>query len=295
METKKPLGCQTQATFSERIIVGGMITPSAVKSKEEVIMLSIKKRQARFREYCKAYSAFIALYPFTAENLFEEKWLYINPCYQISSYGRVKSFCKGKIKILKPLLSNGGYLYVPLYNGERKSQDNFFIHRLVADFFIPNPESKPQVNHVDGCKFNNYVGNLAWCTVSENQLHALAMGLKKTPRGEENYQAGVSNLQAEQIRAMYIPYSKEFGTEAIGKMFGLNGATVRNIVQGKSYKTAGGKRHEKTAPRPRVPEEIRQKIRDEYIKKDKEHGALALGKKYGINYHTVLIIVQENS
>ena len=68
-------------------------------------------------------------------------------------------------KEIKPYL-NGGYMTVKLkVNGLKIMR----VHRLVAMAFIPNPENKPCVDHIDGNKLNNYVDNLRWCTIGENQ------------------------------------------------------------------------------------------------------------------------------
>lgn len=98
--------------------------------------------------------------------------------YQVSNTGKIKSLKfnhSNKEKIIKGNKENLGYLVVTLYkDGNRK---NFKIHRLVAEAFISNPKSLPQVNHIDGNKQNNRIDNLEWCTAKENTIHAHKIGL----------------------------------------------------------------------------------------------------------------------
>lgn len=104
--------------------------------------------------------------------------------YQVSNLGNVKSLCYGARnirksnvhKILKHSPNNWGYHKVQLYK-DGKSQ-MLYIHRLVASLFIPNPENKEQVNHIDGNKANNKVSNLEWATSKENLHHAEKLGLR---------------------------------------------------------------------------------------------------------------------
>ena len=98
--------------------------------------------------------------------------------YQISNLGNVKSLIRSSTNaiIMKPKLSTSGYYSVMLYkDGTHKT---FYVHRLAALSFIPNPDNKPQVNHKDGNKLNNTLENLEWVTISENQKHAISHGLR---------------------------------------------------------------------------------------------------------------------
>lgn len=86
--------------------------------------------------------------------------------YQVSTYGRVKSLKYGKERILKTNKNSRGYLMVGL--SIKSKTYSKVIHRLVAQAFIPNPDNKCDVNHIDEDKTNNNVNNLNWMTRSEN-------------------------------------------------------------------------------------------------------------------------------
>ena len=81
--------------------------------------------------------------------------------------------------VLKPYIpQNNPYYKVGLYVRPLHKTKHLAVHRLVAMAFIPNPENKPCVNHIDGNKLNDHVTNLEWVTFQENTLHALRTGLK---------------------------------------------------------------------------------------------------------------------
>ena len=84
--------------------------------------------------------------------------------YQISPEGEVYSYYKNRL--LNPVTNSSGYKVVLLYKDKKPTL--FYVHRLVAQAFIPNPNNLPQINHLDEDKTNNNVSNLAWCTCKEN-------------------------------------------------------------------------------------------------------------------------------
>ena len=118
--------------------------------------------------------------------------------YEVSSNGDVKSIerivtdvngIKHHIKehtmkatITKDRNGNDGYYVVNLHKNGKSCV--MCVHVLVAMAFIQNPLNLPTVNHIDGCKSNNTVENLEWTSYSENNTHALKMGLR-SPRGTQ--------------------------------------------------------------------------------------------------------------
>lgn len=106
--------------------------------------------------------------------------------YMVSNMGRVMSLhClskEAKLKgiqekiILKNVMSSSGYYHVGLSKNGKKIM--WSTHVLVASAFIPNPENKPSVNHIDGNRLNNTAENLEWATYKENQQHAIRTGLR---------------------------------------------------------------------------------------------------------------------
>jgi hypothetical protein len=174
----------------------------------------------------------------------EEIWKDINGYegfFMISNQGRVKSLdrviehtnhglCLIKGKLRKLPISDKGYHKVGL-NKDGKTK-KFAVHRLVAQAFIPNPESKPQVNHIDGVKTNNNVSNLEWVTNYENAYHAIDMGLHNN-KGAKN---GNSKLNKEDVIAIKGKLNKEGNNIVeLAKEYSVGYTAIYNILKGISW------------------------------------------------------------
>lgn len=94
--------------------------------------------------------------------------------YAVTEDGRVWSYKNSKW--LKPLPCGQGYLKVELYKNKKKT--SFFVHRLVAIAFLPNPENLPDVNHKDEDKTNNDISNLEWMTRQANVAYSNAKAIR---------------------------------------------------------------------------------------------------------------------
>lgn len=166
--------------------------------------------------------------------------------YQVSNKGNVKGldryvkhnyggYALRKSKLLKKNIQELGYLKVRLRNNPKDSCQ--FIHRLVAEAFIHNPEKKPQVNHKNAVKTDNRVENLEWCTSKENIKHSHIMGLQTTEsvHGENSHFAKLTEQEVISIRDEYN-YSKSITHKVLGLKYGVSGPTISNIVLRKTWK-----------------------------------------------------------
>lgn len=153
------------------------------------------------------------------EQFINEEWkvVEINPNYLVSNYGRVKTidhpvWCKvnnsysiRKGRFCKPS-NNNSKKYWRVGIQINNKQKHIAVHRLVATAFIPNPNNLPQINHIDGNKDNNYVGNLEWCDNSYNQKHAFEIGLRDKKKCSLN--CHLRKLSEEEVKYILEEYQK---------------------------------------------------------------------------------------
>jgi hypothetical protein len=131
-------------------------------------------------------------------------------CYEISSRGRIRSYdrvvartrngprtYKGQIR--NSSRHSHGYRSVGLWKNGKGKQ--FLIHRLVAQHFIPNPDTLPDINHIDGVKTNNAWSNLQWCTKSQNTRHGYDNNL--IPSGEKHSSSKLKEVEVCEMRRRY--------------------------------------------------------------------------------------------
>lgn len=151
--------------------------------------------------------------------------------YEVDSSGRVFSVVQSRFKrkeTLKPCEKNG-YLAVNLYKEGKRKQ--YYVHRLIAEAFIPNPENMKEVNHIDCNKHNNSVENLEWCNRIFNLEHSYKNGLKR--RGELHGGHKLTETQVCQIRQLL---SNSVEQKEIARLFHVSQSTISTIKTARHWK-----------------------------------------------------------
>lgn len=141
--------------------------------------------------------------------------------YIVTKDGKVIN--KHNNKILKPQLNGKGYLRVGV-GGKL-----MFVHRLVAEFHVPNPDNNPQVNHKDGNKLNNNADNLEWVTNQENRDHAVGNGLHIHGEG-----CPWACLTEESVK--FIRKHPEIKAKELADLFGVSVSTIKDVRHNVTWK-----------------------------------------------------------
>ena len=167
-----------------------------------------------------------------------EEWRYIpgyEGKYQASSLGRIKSVDRLimrsngerlpiKGRVLKPRFDKCGRACVTVCGVTKR------VHRLIAKTFIPNPDNKPQINHIDSNPSNNAVSNLEWCTRSENMLHAFKFG-HHSHEGERHNRRKLSKSDV-----LYIREHPEIKLTQLAKKYNVTSQCIYSIRNNKTWR-----------------------------------------------------------
>jgi hypothetical protein len=162
------------------------------------------------------------------DELLKPRWKAVaDSFYLISDFGVVRNEKTGRE--LKPYPNNKGYLYVELQiKGDQK---RFYIHRLVAQYFVDGYKDGLVVNHKDCDKQNNYYQNLEWISVRDNCIHAHKNGMGKN--GHNHYMAKLLANDVAQIQHLFkLGASKR----QISYLYGVGEVLINNVLSGKRYK-----------------------------------------------------------
>lgn len=197
------------------------------------------------------------------------------PYLGVTPDGRVQNMISGKW--LSVCDNGNGYKQVFVCVKNRRYMR--YVHRLVAECYLPNPSNLPEVNHKDGNKANNNVANLEWCTRSENLKHAIQTGLKP-PNSDKQRKA------SSEIGKRTIKYAR-VGWKAWAQTKGARNQWIKNLANADRWGTrnepaevkAARRREKKRLYRQEHREELSRKAHDRYMNMTAEQKAARKAKR----------------
>lgn len=152
--------------------------------------------------------------------------------YEVSDDGQVRAVSDSRI--LRTSVSRG-YLTVSLKDAAGGKPRNHRVHRLVARAFVPNPNDKPNINHIDCNTTNNAAENLEWCTQAENLEHSRRLGrMPQCFRGVRNNRSKLSDENVRAVRALYAAGGRTL--LSIASEFGVSERAIGAVVRRQSYR-----------------------------------------------------------
>lgn len=171
--------------------------------------------------------------------------------YSVDEDGTVRSSQSWRgttSRVLTPSLNGHGYLSVRLMLDGRRV--HLPVHRLVAAFYLPpKPSHLHEIRHIDGDRTNSRLSNLAWGTRAENAADRERHGTSAAPRngrigasklrGVNNPSAKLSEADVAAIRATYVRGSHTFGCRPLGRLYGVDPASILNIIAGRTWAGQG--------------------------------------------------------
>lgn len=188
-----------------------------------------------------------------------ELWVAYDEDYAVSDAGRIRR----RGRMLSGSLHQDGYIFVTLHGKQIP------LHRIIAEVFCPNIDKKPEVNHKDGNKQNNAVGNLEWVTRAENQKHAVDMCLQ--PKAVSKYTGKFSQEQRDEIKREWDEGSASI--RQMAKKYGVSHTCICDIVNDR-YKYAERTNLFEDVARPIV--DTLNELRDAWIRCDTDEGKRAI-------------------
>jgi hypothetical protein len=148
--------------------------------------------------------------------------------YWASTQGKIylKDF-DGSLIPIKKSLNNGYYkVHLRIHKGIQVRRR---VGVLVALAWIPNPENKPEVNHIDLDKTNDRKSNLEWMTQKENIQHAWSNGACESHRGQNHYKAKLTDIQVQEIRDLRLRYNLTY--RELGRRYKVTSANIGYIIR----------------------------------------------------------------